>query len=354
MFATLSSFLPTAFQQQEPRSQSSSHGSPAMSQSPQPPQSPGVDEVGVKKREKKNTNEVRVFFVDMRACFDRRLTCVAQTFIVVRPPPAKSNHPLNLQVQLVPPQFRDRSVNRRSGDFSAASHETEPEENVLSRTPSNRSDVSMYSGYSSTASISSVTSSSTSSSRRMIIPLYNLQAHNVMTNVIVDAGTDAKVAKFMKRGLELIGLATFEPVEVFGSSDSFAIRAPGPESSARTSLDVQDPALLTTARPGESFQPNAEGANTPSSSLYSVSSAEHPEPPMSPSAHDSGPGSAQPSGAKRIFGKIFKRKDTAASNLPTPPSSASSLKTTFGKPTRTQTLGVPAHRAKRLSGLSHA
>ncbi len=30
----------------------------------------------------------------------------------------------------------------------------------------------------------------------MIIPLYNLQAHNVLTNVIVDAGTDAKIAKF--------------------------------------------------------------------------------------------------------------------------------------------------------------
>ncbi|KAH9954316.1 hypothetical protein BGW80DRAFT_1402645 [Lactifluus volemus] len=56
----------------------------------------------------------------------------------------------------------------------------------------------MYSGYSSVASFSSVASSSTASSRRMIIPLYNLQAHNVMTNIIVDAGTDAKVAKFQK------------------------------------------------------------------------------------------------------------------------------------------------------------
>jgi hypothetical protein len=42
----------------------------------------------------------------------------------------------------------------------------------------------------------------------MIIPLYNLQAHNIMTNVIVDAGTDAKVARFAKRGLEILGLSS--------------------------------------------------------------------------------------------------------------------------------------------------
>ena len=38
-----------------------------------------------------------------------------------------------------------------------------------------------------------------------------------MTNVIVDAGIDAKVAKFMKRGLEVIRLAVLEPVELCGS-----------------------------------------------------------------------------------------------------------------------------------------
>ena len=37
-----------------------------------------------------------------------------------------------------------------------------------------------------------------------------------MTNVIVDAGTDAKIAKFQKRGIELIDLAMLEPVEVWG------------------------------------------------------------------------------------------------------------------------------------------
>lgn len=52
--------------------------------------------------------------------------------------------------------------------------------------------------------------------RRTIVPLYNLQAHNVMTNVIVDAGTDAKIAKFQRRGIVLIDLVSLEPVEVWG------------------------------------------------------------------------------------------------------------------------------------------
>jgi hypothetical protein len=61
------------------------------------------------------------------------------------------------------------------------------EQGVLSRTSSRRStDNSIYSSYSSAASVASVgsTASSSGSGRRMIIPLYNLQAHNVMTNVV--------------------------------------------------------------------------------------------------------------------------------------------------------------------------
>ncbi|TFY55585.1 hypothetical protein EVG20_g9268, partial [Dentipellis fragilis] len=340
MFAAISSFLPSALQNQDPKTPSPNpNASPPTPESPQQ-QSPSPDEVGVKK--KRNTNE---------------------TFIVVRPPPSKSNHPLNLQVQLVPPQFRDRnSTNRRSVDLSSTSHEHEPEDNVLTRTPSNRSDVSMYSGYSSVASFSS-TASSTSSSRRMIIPLYNLQAHNVMTNVIVDAGTDAKVARFMKRGLELIGLAVLEPVEVFGTSSSFAIRAPGPASSgsARTSIDAQD--LRVSPRPGEHPLPHAEGPHTPTSSSLSVSSAgyDHADSmktPTGPSISQAAQ-QQQPTGAKKIFGKLFKRKDSQAPtssnrNLPTPPPSASSVNTTFSKPSRTRTLGVPSNRGKRLSGLGIA
>lgn len=51
----------------------------------------------------------------------------------------------------------------------------------------------------------------------MIVPLYNLSAHNVMTNTVLDAGTDAKVAKFHKRGMEILALAVLECIEVWPS-----------------------------------------------------------------------------------------------------------------------------------------
>lgn len=140
-----------------------------------------------------------------------------ETFIVVRPPPSKSIHPLNLQVQLVPPQSRAPGSSSTIHALDSSHSNGAPDSAADSaRTSSDRSD---YSGYTSATSISSFASTSTTSSgRRTIIPLYNLQAHHVMTNTIVDAGTDAKVAKFAKRGLEIIGLALLEPIEVWGST----------------------------------------------------------------------------------------------------------------------------------------
>ncbi|KZP33204.1 hypothetical protein FIBSPDRAFT_924732 [Athelia psychrophila] len=146
------------------------------------------------------------------------------TFIFVRPPPAKNNHPLNLQVQLVPPTSKDKVRSRGPSDASSRPTSSAGDDGAetgsnLARTQSAQSSQSAYSQNttSSNASISSYASSNTSG-RRMIIPLYNLQAHNVMTNTVVDAGTDAKVAKFKGRGVEIIGLACLEPVEVWGDA----------------------------------------------------------------------------------------------------------------------------------------
>ena len=112
-----------------------------------------------------------------------------QAFVVVRSPPSKSNHPLNLQVQLVPTSSRDHNrsaSSRRSSDSLATNTELEGQP-PLTRTSSNRSDVSTCSGYAS--SVTSVSSAnSTMSTRRMIIPLYHLQAHNFMINIVLDAG----------------------------------------------------------------------------------------------------------------------------------------------------------------------
>src|SRR6267154_3801670 len=100
-----------------------------------------------------------------------------QTFIIVRPPPSKSNHPLNLQVQLVPPQSRnDRPhATLQALDQSAPDPPHSTTSSIdLRRTPSGQSETSTLSGYTSATSISSFASSSTTGSgRRMIIPLYN-------------------------------------------------------------------------------------------------------------------------------------------------------------------------------------
>ncbi|KZV91878.1 hypothetical protein EXIGLDRAFT_718899 [Exidia glandulosa HHB12029] len=113
-------------------------------------------------------------------------------------------------------------------DFTGSTPDVVPEpaepaeqqqEGGLRRTPSigsSRSDTtSLYSSASSVGSMSSLSSSG--SSRRIVVPLYNLSAHNVMTNAVLDAGTDAKIAKFLKRGLELIDLCVIEPVEMWSS-----------------------------------------------------------------------------------------------------------------------------------------
>ena len=102
---------------------------------------------------------------------------------------------------------------------SSASFQSTVTDTNLTRCSSLRSNISYHNYASSTSSFSSVASSS-ASLRRTIVPLYNLQAHNVMTNVIVDAGTDAKIAKFQRRGIVLIDLVSLEPVEVWGDVSS--------------------------------------------------------------------------------------------------------------------------------------
>lgn len=325
MFATLSSFLPSALQSSPNPSNGTSKDAPIVKVEEQPNRLVGADEVGIKKKEKRTNNE---------------------SFIVVRPPPAKSNHPLNLQVQLVPPQSRDRDRSR-SMDTTTSSHERDGD--TLSRTTSNRSDVSMYSAYSSVTSFASVTSTSTTSSRRMIIPLYNLQAHNVMTNVIVDAGTDAKVAKFQKRGLEVLGLAVLEPVEVFGSHTASASLLP--PSSNRTSIDEHHDLILHAApRPG-----GPDGVHTPASSALSLSSGgADPAPPPASTVTRTDNNQTPTNGPKKLFGKMFKKKDNEPSS-PLPSPTLSPTNHTLFRAARlpkAQSLAVPSQRnPKRNSWL---
>ncbi|KIY52255.1 hypothetical protein FISHEDRAFT_56011 [Fistulina hepatica ATCC 64428] len=226
-----------------------------------------------------------------------------ETFIIVRPPPAKSNHPLNLQVQLVPPHTRAPGVVTPRQSIDSTS-----DERSLARTPSTTS-----TSTSSTASFASM--SSATSSRRAIVPLYNLQAHNVMTNTVVDAGTDARVAKFQKKGLELIDVAVLEPAEVWG-----------PPTMGRTSSQQQllrpttaDVASTSDLIPSPALTP-------PSSSAVSLTSQ-----------NDATPQSGQP-GRKKLFGRLFKNsrdsivRDSARDSTfaPVPPTPTSTAKRISG------------------------
>ncbi|KAG8833493.1 hypothetical protein FRC17_010605 [Serendipita sp. 399] len=252
-----------------------------------------------------------------------------ETFIIVRPPPSMSNHPLNLQVQLVASSGREKILTRSansSRDTLNDGGEGSAPGTSLRRTPSvrsNRSDTeSMHSASSSytAGSIVSVssTSGSGSSSGRKMIPLYNLHAHNVMTNVITDAGTDAKIAKFFKRGLEIMGLAMLEPVEVYGKyawNDSLdALDSHNATSNVGTGSGFSNQVSRTISQLSAlSMQPLQRTAS-PSSQTDANSTNEHgakheltpviemPSSPTTPKPLE------KESTPKKLFGNLFKKK----------------------------------------------
>ncbi|KAI5990394.1 hypothetical protein EDD15DRAFT_2170432 [Pisolithus albus] len=259
-----------------------------------------------------------------------------ETFIVVRPPPSKSNHPLNLQVQLVPPQSRAPGSSSTLHALDSSQSNGAPDSAADSaRTSSDRSD---YSGYTSATSISSFASTSTTSSgRRTIIPLYNLQAHHVMTNTIVDAGTDAKVAKFAKRGLEIIGLALLEPIEVWGSTPLPQTIPPQYANNiGRTSVDdtqrefgALSPRFNPRSHPTSKgpISPNDRPATTPAINI--TLSPTDSSLPTSISAGDT----PQPR-RKKLFTSMFKKKDPSRSLSIAVPSSGTDTRAPPSAPPR--------------------
>ncbi|EJD43575.1 hypothetical protein AURDEDRAFT_114639 [Auricularia subglabra TFB-10046 SS5] len=156
-------------------------------------------------------------------------------------------------------------------DFTGSAPEALPDQpeqgdTALRRSTSMQSSqsdsTSLYSSASSVGSVSSFGSSA--SSRRIIVPLYNLSAHNVMTNAVLDAGTDAKIAKFMKRGVELIDLCVLEPTEIWPSRtpaaasgvDNASLRLPPPAHGDR----ISSPAPSTTSVDRQSLDATSQPA----------------------------------------------------------------------------------------------
>ena len=167
-----------------------------------------------------------------------------------------------------------------------------------------------------------------------MIPLYNLHAHNVLTNSIADAGTDAKIAKFFKRGLEIMGLAVLEPVEVYGKyrwDDAWDSLDPAGRGMAahRTVSRTSNRSGHRASPTGSGIFPNNNGTDLPP--VIEVPSS--PATPKLPSEKDTG---------KKLFGGLFnKRKKEAPAPLPLAPTSSRDT-------TSTENAG-PARSSKRHS-----
>lgn len=148
-----------------------------------------------------------------------------ELLVIVRPPPSKQSNPLNLQIQLViplPPSSREPAGQPRTSGESSRDE--------VSMTASTSSSTSLRGGLRRSNSMSSETSSggfstySTSSSgvssSRKVTPLYNLCFHSILPTTVTDAGTDDKVAKFGRKGVEIDGFGHLEPHElVYGVND---------------------------------------------------------------------------------------------------------------------------------------
>ena len=120
-------------------------------------------------------------------------------FLILKFPPSSSNHPLNAQISLVNQNAVKQShSNRASGEWSRDGSTASAGSGVapvamanLERTPSILS-------YRSTGS-SNASSSGGAPSSRKTTPLYNLEFHKIRETVVLDAQTDGKIARFMKK-----------------------------------------------------------------------------------------------------------------------------------------------------------
>ncbi|KAI5481436.1 hypothetical protein MNV49_004192 [Pseudohyphozyma bogoriensis] len=195
-----------------------------------------------------------------------------ELLVIVRPPPSASNA-MNLQVQLIVPQPVSRIVSRQSGEYSrsdsgtstpgsfdAVAHASIGPSAGLQRSQSIRSDKSTRSSRS--ARSASIASSATGgNSTRRVVPLYNLEFHNLLTTTVTDAGTDAKVAKFLKRGVEVLDLGILDPTEL--SPPSSPELVPSRSISTAASSSPEPPSSFLSRFKRLSFKPSSANLAAP-------------------------------------------------------------------------------------------
>ncbi|EST05988.1 hypothetical protein PSEUBRA_005043 [Kalmanozyma brasiliensis GHG001] len=174
-----------------------------------------------------------------RSSMARRRKKIAppELLVIVKPPPSKQSNPLNLQIQLVMPQ---QLQNRRESSQRRASMESSAAGSELPTTPSTelRRRDSIGSTRSAGSEISTSGSVASASSGRRVTPLYNLNFHHILSTTVSDAGTDQKVAKYVKKGIDLDGFGILEPAElIHGVNDLATLQKKA--ATGRESLTVQ-------------------------------------------------------------------------------------------------------------------
>ncbi|GAA5962941.1 hypothetical protein JCM21900_005351 [Sporobolomyces salmonicolor] len=246
-------------------------------------------------------------------------------FILVRPPPSVSTHPLNLQIQLLVPSISREPPQRRSGEYSRSSSQAGSiADDRQSTTAASATSLDAVAGASvsrsgsrgsgtddslgsgaraedlkrtnsvgstrsgrSTASGSvgseySGPSSTGTGGRRRVTPLLNLNFHSVLPTVVTDAGTDQRVAKFLKRGVEMTGLAILDPLDLSNPpTPSSTLAVPSASSPAPAPPPPPSTSTNTSSGPASNlfsrFKKLSFGAKPPPSSSPSQQT-----PPSSP------------------------------------------------------------------------
>ncbi|SPO26029.1 uncharacterized protein UTRI_02303 [Ustilago trichophora] len=151
----------------------------------------------------------------------RKRLAPPELLVIVKPPPSKQANPLNLQIQLVMPQ---QLQHRRDGSQRRSSMDSSVAQNELPSMPSTelRRRDSITSTRSAGSEVSASGSVASASSGKRVTPLYNLNFHHILSTTVSDAGTDQKVAKYVRKGIDLDGFGILEPTELISGVNDLA------------------------------------------------------------------------------------------------------------------------------------
>ncbi|PWN26199.1 hypothetical protein BDZ90DRAFT_261526 [Jaminaea rosea] len=204
-----------------------------------------------------------------------------ELLVIVRPPPAsKDRNPLNLQIQLVLPQAPPAQSNGRTSGESSRDTASNAGGRGADQLRRRNSSSSTRSGRSEVTTASSSSYGGGGSSARRVTPLYNLSIHSILPTTISDAGTDQRVAKYSKKGVEIDGFGVLEPSELLHGINDLAsleatgvipVASPGVVSPSRGSTDgepTSDPGVVSAGvEPPTSFDSMTPEAQSPDGHL---------------------------------------------------------------------------------------